>query len=71
MDEDSKEKRIKSFEEWISSKFPQYLSRLENELTELKKSSYHADKITEIARNAEVNIRKIILEEVRIELNSL
>ena len=70
-DEDSKEKRIKNFEEWISSKFPQYLSRLENELTELKKSSYHADKITEITRNAETNIRKIILEEVRIEISNL
>lgn len=70
-DEDSKEKRIKNFEEWISSKFPQYLSRLENELTELKKSSYHADKITEITHNAETNIRKIILEEVRIEISNL
>jgi len=44
---------------------------LENELTNLKKNSYHADKITEITRNAEVNIRKIILEEVRIELSNL
>ena len=70
-DEDGKEKRIKNFEEWISSKFPQYLSRLENELTNLKKSSHHADKITEITRNAEINIRKIILEEVRIELSNL
>ena len=70
-DEDGKEKRIKNFEEWIGSKFPQYLSRLENELTNLKKSSHHADKITEITRNAEINIRKIILEEVRIALSNL
>lgn len=71
MDEDSKEKRIKNFEEWISSKLPQYLSRLENELTNLKKSSHHADKIIEITHNTEINIRKIILEEVRIELSNL
>jgi Uri superfamily endonuclease len=71
MDEDSKEKRIKNFEEWVGSKFPQYLSRLEHELAELKKNSYHIDKITEITRNAEINIRKIILEEVKLELNRL
>ena len=71
MDDEGKEKRIKSFEEWISSRLPQFLSRLEKELVDLKKSSYHTDKITEITRNAEVNIRKIILEEVRIELNGL
>lgn len=70
-DEDSKEKKIRQFGEWVSNKLPQYLSRLENELTNLKKNSYHADKITEITRNAEVNIRKIILEEVRIELSNL
>jgi hypothetical protein len=71
MDEDGKEKRIKIFEGWISSKFPQYLSRLEKELENLKKSHYHTDKITEITHNAEINIRKIILEEVRIELSNL
>lgn len=71
VDEDSKEKRIKNFEEWISSKFPQYLSRLENELTNLKKGSHHAEKIIEITRNAEANIRKIILEEARIEISNL
>jgi ABC-type transporter MlaC component len=71
MDEDSKEKRIKNFEEWISNKFPQYLSRLENELINLKKNSHHADKIIEITHNTEINIRKIILEEVRIELSNL
>lgn len=71
VDEDSREKRIKQFNEWVSNKFPQYLSRLESELVNLKKNSYHADKITEITRGAEINIRKIILEEVRIELSSL
>ncbi|MCE8163796.1 MAG: DUF2130 domain-containing protein [Candidatus Moeniiplasma glomeromycotorum] len=68
---DNKEQRIKKFEDWIGSRLPQFLSRLEKELTDLNKNANNISRIAENIKSAETNIRKIILEEVRTELNNL
>ena len=68
---DSKEKRIKNFEEWIGSRLPQFLARLEKELTDLNKNANNIGRIAENIKSLEASIRKIILEEVRTELSNL
>ncbi|KLL02474.1 MAG: hypothetical protein MRERC_1c064 [Mycoplasmataceae bacterium RC_NB112A] len=68
---DNKEKRIKNFEEWIESRLPQFLARLEKELTDLNKNANNIGRIAENIKSSEISIRKIILEEVRTELSSL
>ncbi|RHZ36607.1 DUF2130 domain-containing protein [endosymbiont GvMRE of Glomus versiforme] len=70
-DRDSKEKRIRSLDEWVGNKLPQYLSRLEKKLADLNNNT---DKISRAAQNLkdlETDIRKIILEEIRTELSNL
>ena len=68
---DSKERRIKSFEEWVSNRLPQFLSRLEKELVDLNKNANSISRVAENIKSSETNIRKIILEEVRTELSNL
>jgi len=68
---DSKEKRIKRFEEWINNRLPQFLARLEKELIDLNKNSNSISRAAESLKSLEANIRKIVLEEVRTELSNL
>ena len=70
-DRDKKEKRIKIFEEWISNRLPQFLSRLENELNNLNKNASDINRAVEKIKSVEDSIRKIILNEARGELVSL
>ncbi|RHZ37124.1 DUF2130 domain-containing protein [endosymbiont GvMRE of Glomus versiforme] len=70
-DKDNKEKRIRSLDEWVDNKLPQYLSRLEKKLADLNNNT---DKISRAAQNLkdlETDIRKIVLEEIRTELSNL
>ena len=70
-DRDKKEKRIKIFEAWISNRLPQFLSRLENELTNLSKNASDINRSVDKIKSIEDSIRKIILTEARGELVSL
>ncbi|KLL03182.1 MAG: chromosome segregation ATPase, partial [Mycoplasmataceae bacterium CE_OT135] len=66
-----KEKRLKNLDEWISDTLPQYFLRLEKELIDLNKNASSISRAAESIKNLEINIRKIILEEVRTELSNL
>ena len=55
----------------MNNKLPQYLSRLEKELTDLNKNANSISRAAESIKGLEINIRKIILEEVRTELSNL
>ena len=66
-----KEKRLKNLDEWISETLPQYFLRLEKELIDLNKNANSISRAAESIKNLEINIRKIILEEVRTELSNL
>jgi hypothetical protein len=68
---DSQEQRIKSFEEWISNRFPHFLSRLERELDDLNKNTISISRVAKNLSGLEDSIRKIILEEMKTDLNNL